>query len=52
MIMKPALKAGGRTIGQQIHWPSAFEIHENGPVTLPLSLGPVIDAKDTHGSGI
>jgi hypothetical protein len=52
MIMKPALKARGRTIGQQIHWPSAFQIHENGPVMLSLSPRPVIDAEDTHGSAI
>lgn len=31
MIMKPALKTGGRTIGQQIHGRPAFEIHEVVP---------------------
>jgi hypothetical protein len=42
MTLQPGLQALDRTIGQQVDDLTLIQIHQNGPVTLPLTPCPVV----------
>ena len=48
MRLQPTLKRGSFAVGQQINDTALFQIYQNRPVSLPLTEGEVVHAKNAN----
>jgi hypothetical protein len=50
MAAQPRRNGLGGTLRQEIHGPTSFEIHQDGPIDPALPQGTIIDPQDPRGA--